>query len=337
MPVHHRCLTILFFLLSFVQNSTAQREFGTCDSTIHPLNQDTNIVVGRNRLYLKTSTRQTLLYYFPPIDTSYYIRDFDIVQDRLWYTIIGRRYIGGPTQVYRSTDQGQNWQLDTSYYPSVAGFGPYNRGWNNLNHWGSDTLVAFVGYYDSGIIYSVDGGSTWQLWLRNLIEHYHGLFRCRGIIYLYGIAGDGFPPSMFAFPEDKLFTQDSATQWTNWAGTNGQHPDCYNGISSRCIYAPSNQYRCLTHSYFQAHVDSVCNVVLTTEEPVEDSPSLFYPNPTTGWIYSTEPLATPIQLYNALGQPCTVTTTQEGIDLSALPVGWYWIRLRKKTYVVRKQ
>lgn len=314
----------------------AQREFNTCDSTIHPLNADTNIIVGRHHIYLETQGQQTLLYHFQPIDSTYYIRDFDIVQARLWYTTVGSRYIGGPTQLYRSTDQGQYWQLDTSYYSSVTNFRAYNRGINNLNHWGGDTLVVFVGYYHSGVLYSVDGGNSWQLWFDNLLTHYHGLLRCRNTFYLYGIEGDGFPASMFAFSAAKLFTQDSATQWTTWA-FGSQHPSCYNRGVSGCIYAPYNHYHCFLHDYFQDHVDSVCNLVIGVDEPIEAPMAPFYPNPTTGWLYSDQTLEVPIQVYNALGQPCSVHTTQQGIDLSELPTGWYWVRLRQKTYAVRKQ
>ena len=47
-----------------------------------------------------------------------------------------------------------------------------------------DTIILFVGYYNSGIVYSIDGGAQWTHWFANSPAHYFGLIEC-GQSYYY--------------------------------------------------------------------------------------------------------------------------------------------------------
>ncbi len=96
---------IILFNLS-VLSVYGQREYLVCDSTEYILNNDTSVIASRNQIYFSTSAGINLIYNFSHPDTNYYIRDFDIVNSNLWYTLIGSRYIGAPSILYRSGDQG---------------------------------------------------------------------------------------------------------------------------------------------------------------------------------------------------------------------------------------
>ena len=335
--------TILVFWLLLLLTSQplqAQREYGTCDSTIHPLDTQTTIVVKRSSIHLRTVMGESLLYQFALSDTNHYIRDFDIVQDSLWYAVVGSRYVSGPpTELYYSKDQGQQWQLDTSFYPLLP-IGYYNRaedfGINNLQAFGTDTLVMFLGYYQAVILYSLDAGATWQHWFDNLPAHYHGLFECGDSLYLYGVVGDGFPAYMFAFHKQLLFSLDSANQWDH-NNFNGAHPPCYGGIDPNCTYQLVERYRCETHQFFQQKVDSVCNrLVVQTQVLPDPLPLLLYPNPAQERVYLDigDRTMEQVIVYNAMMQPCVVKvetlSDQLALQVGHLPAGMYYVMVQER-------
>ncbi len=162
----------------------SQREFKVNDSTFHYLNVDTTLVVGRTRLYSSSPiSGLNQIHDFTTTDTNIYIRDFDIVSDSIWYSLIGSRYVGDSTHLYKTINKGQSWFIDTSYYAStraaqqVGGLSLHNS-LNQIQQLSGDTLLLFAGYYQSGVFYSLDKGITWNIWFTNLQSHYHGLIEC---------------------------------------------------------------------------------------------------------------------------------------------------------------
>lgn len=271
------------FLLSVVlfnNHCFAQREFGVCDSTSYALNADTTIIAGRHHLYLYSNNTLSTLYDFTSPDDREYIRDFDIIHPDLWYTVVGSRYIGGPTRLYKSTNGGQIWTLDTSHHNAAnSGFlsPQFFQSINNLQHLNGDTLMMFMSYYESGIIYSTDLGLTWTKWFHNLISYYQGMFECNDKYYIFRYQGDGFRASMFGFDKNLLFTSDSTGLWNSFNHL-GYHPPCYNGADlERCIFAPHNSTRCESYYYFENKIDTLCSAL-----SIEDVNTIVYrvfPNP----------------------------------------------------------
>ena len=102
----------------FAQNINAQqiRAFEACDSTSYFLNSDTTIVVDKYSIYSKTNSGIQLIYEFDMPFSNYFIRDFDIITPDFWYTLVGQNTISNSTFLYKSTDRGQSWDIDTSYY-----------------------------------------------------------------------------------------------------------------------------------------------------------------------------------------------------------------------------
>lgn len=259
--IRYVCL-VLFFLLH--NHCFAQREFGICDSTYYTLNADTTIVAGRHHLYLYSNNTLATLYDFSSPDDREYIRDFDIIRPDLWYTVVGSRYIGGPTRLYKSTNRGQMWSLDTSHHNAAnSGFLPpqFFQSINNLQHLNGDTLMMFMSYYESGIIYSTDLGLSWTKWFHNLISHYQGMLECNDKYYIFGYQGDAFRAFMFGFDKNLLLTSDSTGLWNSFNHL-GYHPPCYNGADTvRCIYAPHNSTRCESYHYFENKIDTLCSAL----------------------------------------------------------------------------
>lgn len=276
---------LLLSIVLFQTPSFAQREFGICDSTFYILNNDTTLIAGRSHLYTYSNNTLNVLYDFSTLDTNEYIRDFDIIKPDLWYTVVGLRYIGGPTRLYKSTNRGQIWSLDTSHYntPNLEFVSQqFIQSINNLQHLNGDTLIMFMHYYESGIIYSTDLGLNWTKWFDNLISHYQGMFECDNKYYIFGYEGDGFRASMFGFDKNLLFSSDSTGLWNSFNNM-GFHPPCYQGSDTlRCIYAPGNLTRCGAYNFFKNKINTLCAPVSTivfTKSTVK-----IYPNPFNGKI-----------------------------------------------------
>ncbi len=283
----HFLLLFFFHLLLAISSHSQEyfREFAVSDSTEYNISSDSNLVAGRTRLYLKTNTGTQLLYHFNSSDPRLFIRDANIVAPDLWYVIIGSRYIGHDSQLLRSTDQGTSWTEDTSFYSTTLpaqslGLIANYRSLNQMHQISADTLALFVAYYSSGIIYSTDRGTSWQLWFGNTPAHYPGLFSCGQKYYLYGIEGDGFSASMFSFSKELLFSPDTNAAWTHGAG--GYHPGCFNGGTPGCIYAP-NGSRTGQFNHFKHYIDSVCgNLNPLSDIHGNTTDVLAFPNPNDG-------------------------------------------------------
>jgi hypothetical protein len=305
---------IFYFLLvvSIAQNTKAQplRQFELCDSTEFKINSDTSIIAGRNRLYLKTILGLKPLYNFNLSNPNYFIRDFDIIRPNLWYALIGSRNISDVTTLYKSKDNGITWNIDTSHFTTtnLPTFTPlYHNSINQVQKIGSDTILLFVGYYTSGIIYSTDGGSKWTHWFNNTPSHYFGILECRNSFYLYQMEGDGFRSSIFAFNKVNLFKNDSIVNFNHYVGGSGIHPDCFNGINPKCKFSPNNLTRCNSYVFYKNYVDSICDKSTSLHQgQIENIGLKIYPNPNNGsFTLVIEPLmetSFDVYIFNNFGQ-----------------------------------
>ena len=279
-----RIITLSLVFLFLLNAGYAQREYNVCDSTFYNYVDDTTIVAGKRHLYFSTTGGgQVQFADFTSADTSEYIRDFDVVQPDLWYTLVGLRYIGAPTRLYKSIDRGMNWVEDTSFYGATR-FHPtsansYYNSINQVQYLGNETIVLFVGYYESGVVYSTDNGATWREWFRNLISHYQGFLECNNKYYLYGFEGDAFRPWMFGFDKSLLFSPDTGGAWVSFA--NRYHPNCSGSVHLDCVYPDPNLNRCGQYTYMKNYIDSMCTALSVPEMTVRNEPSV-YPNPSNG-------------------------------------------------------
>jgi hypothetical protein len=319
------------FMFSFILvylHSFGQREFGVCDSTSYTLNPDTTIVAGRHLLYTFSNNTLDTIHDFTSSDPDEYIRDFDVVKPDLWYTVVGLRYIGGPTRLYKSSNRGQTWALDTAHHHATnAEFQSiqFLESINNLQHLNGDTLIMFMHYYESGLLYSTDLGKTWTKWFANLIAHYQGMLECDDKYYIFGYEGDGFRASMFGFDKSLLFTPDSTGLWSSFNHL-GYHPACYNGDTINCIYAPHQSNRCESYHYFKNEVDTLCLTLL--EENIQPSSYRIYPNPFTTTIIMEGTSGTEsYSLANVYGQIVWSDTKIEEQDFSHLTSGIYFLSI----------
>lgn len=337
---------IIYSILLLQTPSFAQRAFGVCDSSTYKLNNDTTVVAGRTNLYLYFKNKLHNLYNFSSSDTNEFIRDFDIVNPNLWFTVVGSRYIGNETRLYKSIDKGANWTLDTNHYSAsnVSPFIPseqFVRSINNFQHLNGDTLLLFIGYYISGILYSSDLGKTWTKWFDNYISHYQGMFECFDKYYIYSFEGDGFRASMFGFNKNLLFSSDSTGLWRSY-NTLGYHPPCYGGNDTiNCNYPPFNIGRCQTYSFFKNRVDSLCSSSVGGEYNLIHSIRV-YPNPfnTTIRIEGASG-GEEYHLINLNGQTMWTGRNIEEEDFSILQPGLYFLQVAlpigKKTIKLIKQ
>lgn len=283
-----RIILSIFLLILINSNLFAQREFGVCDSTTYVYNADTSIIVGRTKIYTSINNNTTLLYDFTSNDVKEYIRDFDIVNPNLWFTVVGSRYIGSPTRLYKSINKGLTWMEDTSHFNAKNQNGvtdQFIKSINNLQHLNGDTLLMFMHYYESGILYSTDLGKTWTKWFDNLISHYQGMLSCSNKYYIFGYQGDAFRAYMFGFDKALLFSSDSNGLWNSF-NNNSNHPPCYNGNLPTCFYAPPNLSRCLTYQYFVKKVDTLC-LNTSVDNSILSKPTIS-PNPFKNTLFINE-------------------------------------------------
>ena len=327
----------LLLLLSPV-TLLAQREYAVCDSTFHVLSVDSTLIAGRYALYLQTTTGTSLVLDFSVPDPDQYIRDFDIVAPDPCFTLVGSRYIGRPTTLWRSDDRGNSWQVDSSFCAAARNTDPSPNYWNSVNqlqHFGTDTLTLFLGYYQSGVAYSLDGGASWTNWMQNLITHYHAIFQCDTTYYLFGLVGDAFRSWAFPIPHYKLFRNDSLVNFQVFGGT-GDHPFCSNGDSS-CFFVPGNLNRCGQYHYMRDYIDSLCQLTTGIDGPdASDAKApVVFPNPGYGFIEISLPNAwigaTIVTVLDPVGRPVLVerlrATSTAPLDLRRFPAGTYFLRL----------
>ena len=298
MSVKIKCILLSMIMLTTL-SSTAQddfRAFGINDSTFHFINSDTTIVVGQDKIYYDTSAGLSLCKDFSLYDSNYnslgisqnnfesnyYIRDFDTLNSQEWLVVVGSRYIGGTTLLFKTTNQGQNWDRDTSYHTAVDSLmfsdNSNYRSINKLKSLGSDTLVLLMGYYTSGMVYSIDGGQNWNPWFSMWWSHWQEIFECSDYYYMLSTPGDGFNSYLYRVPKDSIF-----------------HPDVIsNGIFSPCITGTGNTSPCMQpdlppnvndslnlYYFYKDYVFNLCSITTSVDHDVKKPKSSLsiYPNP----------------------------------------------------------
>ncbi len=243
---------ILFaFLLLQAGPLSGQRQWGLSDSTHYPVGGDTMLIASRHMLYRALAGDTTLLWDFTVTQQpNYFIRDVDHWSASEFYVVVGSRYIGGSTTLFKSTDAGNTWSVDTSFL--AAALEPPSI---NQMAIAGDTAYLFNGYYASEVLRSFDRGISWQHWFNSLIAHYYGIHHCGESAYIYGMEGDGFQPCMWLVPDSLWGMQ-----------VNGFYSGCHQGLPAPGIhYAPSLEYAEVVH-YFDSLASELCTAVLPVNE-----------------------------------------------------------------------
>ncbi len=192
-----RMLFVIAFLSVITVDSHGQRQKYVRDSTEYGITPEDTIVAGRHALYRKNNFTLTLIrdfsVNFP--DTSYFIRDFDFWDRENWYLLYGSKWYAG-AELYKSSDAGATWSLDTSYYGVSTA-----RSINQVQIVDRKRAFLFDNYYMSNVYRTFDGGASWQKWVTSFAQNHMGVFVCNdSTYYLWGTYGDGFSNYMFPIP-----------------------------------------------------------------------------------------------------------------------------------------
>jgi hypothetical protein len=316
-------LLFLFFLIS--STCFSQRWFAINDSTSYSY-QGIDITVGRNKVYRNLNNSLTLIRDFStsnPNPSEDYIRDFDFIDEDSWFVLVGSRYIGGTTELYKTNDAGVTWQL---IIPQAQIFGPWVGSdgiADSINQIQviNNRIYLFDAYYISRVFYSDDFGLTWNHWFQGFWSHYYQIYACGNDLYLQGIKGDGFANYMIKIP-DSFNGQVNLFPWPNLGS-------CHNG-GSGCYYASSSLTVPEVYNYFKNLVENtIC--ALNTEDNVLMN-VVVSPNPTSNLITidGITDLATfKIEVYDVLGQIKFQKSNVKEIDFSTLSSGIYFLKIIK--------
>ncbi len=287
---------------------TAQRQWGVSDSTQYAVGGDTTLIATRHTLYRMVDDEVELIRDFSDaLLPDHYIRDVDHWSSSLFYVIVGSRYIGNTTTLFKSTDAGLTWQVDESFLPATTEAPSLNQ----MSIVG-DTAYLFNGYYASEVLRSFDRGSTWQNWFHSLIAHYYGIIPCGEDAFIFGMVGDAFAPSMWLVP-DTLWGQQGVPFWSG----------CHNGGQPHCSYSLNNQYAAVVN-HFDSIATATCSASLSVENGNLNSTLLLAPNPAMDRITITGmgPEAIP-RLTDPLGRLWPVQRTGKELHLGHLAPGGY--------------
>ncbi len=193
----HKVSIILILLSVIAPDSLGQRQKYVRDSTIYGITPVDTIVAGRHTLYRKNGSTLSAIRNFSVNfpDTSYFIRDFDFWDEKNWYLLYGSKWYSG-AELYKTTDAGATWFLDTSYY-SVS----TERSLNQVQIVDRKRAFLFDNYYMSNVYRTFDGGVSWEKWVTSFAQNHMGIFVCNdSTYYLWGTYGDGFSNYMFPIP-----------------------------------------------------------------------------------------------------------------------------------------
>lgn len=345
-------ITLFIFSISLIVciSTNAQEEYRDIfanDSTFHVLNSDTTVVAGKQRLYLSTAAGVSLLHDFT--NDGQFIRDFDIVSDDKWYAIIGDPgYLAPqPALLFQSTDKGQTWLADTSFYPVSRPANLVNHdAVHHMHRLSEDTLLMFLGYYQCAILYSTNGGTSWNKWFDNYFANYQGLLECGDDFYLWGFQGDGFPASMFKIPAHLMLSPDTNFVWSIM--NNIYHPPCHNYSIPDCVYGlnPSPNPFYLDYLHFKSYLDTLCNGITTAAPlPIQESTIdiTVSPNPSTDgkfFLSFKEEVPYSLKIYSVQGQLLEShhrKDSNERINLSIYGKGLYFLVIETEKGAITKK
>lgn len=296
------------FLLLAAWPLHAQRQWSLSDSTHYAVGGDTTLIASRHVLYRALPGDTVVLHDFTdPQEPEHFIRDVDHWSSSVFHVIVGSRYIGQNTTLFRSSDAGLTWQVDSSFYDAAT----EPPSLNQMTIVG-DTAYLFNGYYISEVLRSFDQGGTWQNWFTSLIAHYYGLIPCGSEAFIFGMVGDAFSPSMWQVPET-LWNQQNT-----WFMSG-----CHNGGAPGCQYAPSILYEPVVQ-----HFDSVANALCTAGLSVPMAPArprvVVHPVPATDRITvsGADPGAALVVL-DMTGRAWPVTRADNALFIGHLAPGVY--------------
>ena len=238
----------IFFLLYTNIEIQANRVYGINDSTILRYN-DSEFQINRWHINLVKNGLQTTIFDSREYlnDDSYYIGDFDIINENSFLVTVSSRYIGYGSRLYYSFNNGDSWELDTSYFDILRNnFNdlPKNISINQVQILKDSILTLFAGYYESGIIYSSDFGKSWSIWDKNTPSFYNGIFSCEENYYLFGFEGDGFSPIMQKIDKSAFL--------------NSEITNCVLNNNISCIKGPNSVNQFEQFTFFKKHVDKNC-------------------------------------------------------------------------------
>lgn len=310
-------LYVFCFILSLIQPAIAQREYGVNDSTSYVLNADTSLLASKHRLYLKTAQGTSLIRDFSSANPAYFIRDVDFFNGKHLYVLVGSRYLGYESFLYKTTDAGINWSIDTSFRAKSI-----ENSINQVQIVDDTTIYLFDNYYTSRVLYSRDRGRSWTFWLESIIANYHGLFICGNSHFLYGYQGDGFQSYMFKVP-DSLLAQTEIREY---------YSGCHNSGQPQCTYPPSQSNRLATFNHFETTIDQICNSLATGIEYKNPKNALFtiYPNPAQTYIQIKKPDQfdiLSITIFDVMGKKVLIQKSPDQIPISKLWPGIYHVRI----------
>lgn len=303
-----RASTLLLVFLSAL-DLCAQRQWEVNDSTSYSIGGDTVLIASRKKLYRQVSEGTVLLRDFTVLeDENYYIRDVDHWTSRDWYVIVGSRYIGHPTSLWRTTDAGATWSVDGSFLPATE-----EGSLNQMAITPDGIAYLFNGYYESEVLRSFDHGVTWSRWFQSLIAHYYGIIPCGNTAFIYGMVGDAFRPALWQVP-DTLWEEEDIWFWSG----------CHNVIPE-CQYPP---FGVLDYPEVVAHFEEVATELCMSVhvDGTERTPlalSLVM-EPGEEWIRLTgiDPQKQ-VLMVDAIGRPVRAQREDDRINVGQLAAGVY--------------
>ncbi len=314
----------------------AQRVYGVRDSTTYVINSIDTVIAGKHKLYKKQGTSLNLIAEFNNMlgvlgsTERAWIRDFDFWDAQNWYVLLGWRYDGGSTILYKTNNAGINWTIDTSYYSQSQ-----HQSLNQVQIVDNQRAFLFDGYYTSDVLRTNDGGNTWERWIESsMFSNHRGIFICNdSTYYLWGSPGDPWIPYMFPIPI-------SAFNSLNYQVVRcDQNPNCItaNGI-------PNNEhYTADIESYFTPIFNNLCSQVLSVNEINFQNQFEIYPNPNNGkftLLLNNFTEKGILEIYNALGQKIyqsAITNQKSEVEFSnGKTSGLYFVKFYTKHATLTK-
>lgn len=314
-------IVVLLFLLSSLVGS-AQRWYAINDSTDYNY-EDVSITVGRHKVYRNIDNNLTVVHDFDINNSQIpedYIRDFDFIDATTWYVLVGSRYIGTETELYKTTDAGVTWTLITpqTFTAPIS----FDSTANNINQiqFLNGRIYLFDRYYQSRVFYSDDLGQTWTHWFECFWSHYYQIYACGDDLYIHGLEGDGFKAYMVQIPSSYMGQQNIIT--TNVGNCHNNAPGCY-------FVAPNTPVPDVFYHFQKLFNNTIC--ALKTPDYTINQVTIS-PNPVRHFMtlnHIDQEVDFSVVIYNQLGQICLEKNNVSTIDCATLPQGFYFVELHQ--------